>query len=221
MLLDSVQKIIIWIIPVIFAITVHETAHGWVASKHGDQTARLLGRITLNPAKHIDPLGTIIIPVLLLLFGGFVFGWAKPVPVDWRNLRNPKRDMAIVAAAGPVSNLLMACLWGLIAKITYMLTHDPQSLLILMGAAGIIINLILAILNFIPIPPLDGSRVMSSLLPPRMAYQYNLLEPYGFFIIVALLITGILPKIMGPPFMALLSFIAELFALPGQMFYWA
>ena len=219
MIIESVQKVVIWIVPVIFAITIHEAAHGWVASKFGDQTARLLGRITLNPIKHVDPFGTIVIPITLLLISGFVFGWAKPVPVDWRNLHNPKRDMAFVAAAGPISNLLMAFFWALLAKIAYAVTQDPSSILVLMGGAGITINLILAILNIIPIPPLDGSRVMSSLLPARAAYQYNLITPYGFLIIVGLLATGILSKIMMPPFIVLLHFIADLFALPMQMFY--
>ncbi len=211
------QKIAIWALPVLFAITLHEVAHGWVASRFGDQTARLSGRLTLNPLKHIDLVGTIIVPLLLLMFTGFIFGWAKPVPVDARNLHNPRRDMAIVSAAGPLSNLLMACLWGGLAKIgVSLLSASPWFAvpLVYMGEAGIMINVVLAVLNCLPIPPLDGGRILASLLPPRMAWYTLYIEPYSFFILILLMVTGILSYIIAPPIMWISQAIASVFGLP-------
>ncbi len=203
--LTLIQRIVVWILPVIFAITVHEVAHGWVAKKRGDHTASLLGRLTLNPVKHIDILGTIIIPGLLLLtFTGFIFGWAKPVPVDPRNFKSPKKDMAIVALAGPVSNILMAIGWVIIARVGVLIASETEveivSLpLIYMGIAGISINLVLALINLIPIPPLDGSRVVTGILPDRWAIQYNRLERFGFVILLLLLWSGGLGYLLGYP----------------------
>lgn len=213
--LNIMQKIAIWTMPVILAITVHEVAHGWVASKLGDRTAQMQGRLTLNPIKHIDPVGTLIVPVVLLILGGFVFGWAKAVPVNMANLRHPKSDMAWVAIAGPASNLIMAIIWVLIAKLGVMLEMEYPGIgqfLVYSGMAGVAINLILLVLNLIPIPPLDGSRVLSALLPNRLAYTYNQLEPYGFFIILGLLFLGFLGPILSGPYVALQQF---LFALVG------
>ena len=192
-----VQKIVAWILPVLFAITVHETAHGWMALRLGDKTAMMLGRLTLNPLKHIDPLGTILIPGLMYMLAGFMFGWAKPVPVTWQNLKHPKRDMVYVAAAGPVANLLMAILWALLIRIG-MALGDAGQALVFMGVAGIFINTILMVLNLLPLPPLDGGRVMTGLLPGPLAYRFSLIEPYGFFILVALLVTGLLGVILWP-----------------------
>lgn len=199
--LTLIQRIVIWIIPVVFAITVHEVAHGWVAKKKGDNTASMLGRLTLNPIKHIDILGTIIIPGLLLLsFTGFIFGWAKPVPVDPRNFKNPKKDMAIVALAGPVANLLMAIAWALIARLGVFINIEAVSLpLIYTGIAGITINLVLGIINLLPIPPLDGSRIVTGMLPHKWALQYNRLERFGFIILLFLLWSGGLSYILGYP----------------------
>lgn len=197
-----IQKIAVWIIPVLFAITVHEVAHGWVASKLGDQTAKMMGRLTLNPIKHIDPIGTILIPALMLLLAGFFFGYAKPVPVTWQNLRKPKRDMAIVAAAGPMANLLMMLLWVMVIKITYLVSSEltPISIfLIAMGIAGIFANIILFVLNLLPLPPLDGGRIVTGLLPGPYAWKFSKIEPYGFFILIFLLITGILGKLLWGP----------------------
>lgn len=204
------QKIILWVVPLLFAITVHETAHGWVASKLGDPTAKLLGRLTLNPLKHIDPIGTIIVPAILFSLGGFIFGWAKPVPITWQNLKNPRRDMALVAAAGPLANLLMAFLWVAIAKVAMGFDNGP---IIYMAQVGISINLVLMLLNLIPIPPLDGSRVVASFLSPKMAYQFNKLEVYGFLILVVLLASGILGRILGPLLQSLLSVFFRFFGL--------
>ena len=200
--LTLVQRIAVWILPVIFAITVHEVAHGWVAKKYGDKTAFLQGRLTLNPLKHIDPFGTIILPVLMLIsFSGFIFGWAKPVPVDVRNFKNPKRAMMVVALAGPVSNLLMATVWALVARLGVLLhVYEFVSLpLIYSGVAGISINLVLALINLLPIPPLDGSRVLSGLLPNYLAWQFNRLERFGFIILLVLLATKSLNVILAYP----------------------
>ena len=180
-----IQKIAIWAIPILFAISLHEVAHGWVASWFGDQTARLTGRLSLNPLKHIDLIGTVIVPLLMLLVSNFIFGWAKPVPVDPRNLHHPRRDMAFVAIAGPLANLVMAFLWGLIAKTgTYAQSIGNDWLgtpLILMGGAGIMINVVLGVLNLIPIPPLDGAKILASVLPRRTAYQFGLLRTLWVF----------------------------------------
>lgn len=199
--LSLIQRIVVWILPVVFAITVHEVAHGWVAKLHGDDTAWQLGRLTLNPFKHVDLVGTILLPGLLLLTGtGFIFGWAKPVPVDPSNLRHPRRDMALVAVAGPLSNLIMALLWALLARVGVMLNTEAISLpLIYTGIAGISINLVMALLNLLPIPPLDGSRIVSGLLPASWAYQYNKLERFGFLILIGLLATDLLGVILEYP----------------------
>lgn len=199
--LTLVQRIVVWILPVVFAITGHEVAHGWVAKKLGDSTADQQGRLTLNPLKHVDPLGTLVIPGLLLLtFTGFVFGWAKPVPVDPRAFKKPRQAMALVAMAGPVSNLLMAAAWALLARLGVMLEIEYISFpLIYSGVAGISINLVLALINMLPIPPLDGSRILSGILPHYWAWQYNRLERFGFVILLILLATDVLKYILAYP----------------------
>ena len=211
--LSLTQEVMVWVIPVLFAVTVHEVAHGWVANQLGDKTALMLGRLTLNPLKHIELVGTIIIPFLCLLAGGFIFGWAKPVPVNWRNLKRPRRDAALVAIAGPVSNLLMAIFWAVIAKCGELgLQQGFENALFLAytGSAGISINLLLMTLNLVPIPPLDGSRVVSSLLPFSLARIYSSIEPYGFIILLILIWTKILSQLLTPLLMwlkiSLLSF---------------
>lgn len=217
--LNAIQNFAVWILPVLFAITVHETAHGWVALKLGDRTAQMMGRLTLNPIKHIDLFGTIIVPIAIFLLSGgrFVFGWAKPVPVTWQNLRNLKRDMILVALAGPGANLLMAIFWALIAKLgfaLYGMSPTPALMIIYMGRAGIFINVVLLVLNLLPIPPLDGSRVVSGLIPNRWGYYYNMLEPYGFFILIALIFTGMLFRIVWIPVVTLAKLINGAFGLP-------
>ncbi len=199
--LSLIQRIVIWALPVIFAITVHEVAHGWVAKMKGDLTAFRAGRITLNPIKHVDILGTIILPGILLLTGtGIIFGWAKPVPVDGSNFKKPLQDMAWVAAAGPLSNLMMAFMWAFLARVGVLVPVEFVSLpLIYMGIAGISINLALFLINLLPIPPLDGSRILTGFLPPRMAWQYNQMERYGFLILVALLYSGVLNTLLAYP----------------------
>lgn len=211
--LSVVQKIVIWALPVLFAITGHEVAHGWVASLFGDQTARLSGRLTLNPLKHIDPLGTIAIPLVLLMVSNFIFGWAKPVPVDARNLRNPRTDMIFVALAGPTANLLMALLWAAIAKASMSLPLWFGVPLMGMGMAGIQINIVLGVLNCLPIPPLDGGRALSNLLSGKMAWYLYRLEPYGFFILLVLMFTHVLNYILFPPIVFLVNGIAAVFGL--------
>ena len=197
--LSTIQLITIAIIPLLLAIVVHEVAHGWVARQLGDDTAYLMGRLTLNPLKHIDLVGTILVPLILILTVGFAFGWAKPVPVNFNNLRNRRRDTALVAVAGPFANLLMAIAWALIAKLASLLPDSIAMLtspLILMSMFGMVINAILMVFNLIPIPPTDGGRIATSLLPPRLGYQLSRVEPYGFFIILALLLSGIIWKLL-------------------------
>lgn len=215
--LTIIQKIAIWALPLIFAITLHEVAHGFVASLCGDQTARYSGRLTLNPIKHIDWLGTVVVPLLMLMVSNFIFGWAKPVPVDARNMRHPRRDLALVALAGPTSNLLMALFWGLIAKVGLFANMNGNDWfgvpLVYMGSAGIMINVVLAVLNLIPLPPLDGSRIITSILSPRAAYQYSLIEPYGFFILVLLMLSGLLSSFMSPFIYFFINLISNIIGL--------
>jgi Zn-dependent protease len=190
------------IIPVLFAITVHEVAHGWVARRFGDPTAERAGRLTLNPIKHIDPIGTVAVPLLLLFSGSpWLFGWAKPVPVMFQNLRNPRRDMILVAAAGPASNLVMAMGWAVIAaSVPPLLGLGDTAAEWVYGASvwGIAINVILAVFNMLPVPPLDGGRVLAGLLPPQQAQILHRIEPFGFMIVLMLMLTGVLWPLMNP-----------------------
>ena len=199
--LNLAQRIAIWVLPVLFATTIHEVAHGWVARALGDPTAMMLGRLTVNPLKHIDPIGTVLLPGLLLYAGGFVFGWARPVPVTRENLRDPHRDMALVAAAGPTANLVMALFWTLVVRLGT-LTHEALPWLgvplVYMGVAGIFINLILLLLNLVPILPLDGGRILAALLPRRVAARLARMEPYGLVILLALLALGVLGQVLSP-----------------------
>lgn len=223
--LTLIGKIAIFALPVIFAITLHEAAHGYVARYFGDTTAAAAGRITLNPLKHIDPIGTILVPLAILmtskLLGGgmILFGWAKPVPVNFGNLRRPKQDMLWVAAAGPGANFVMAVFWALMIQLGHALGNDFVSApLMLMGAAGVFINVILMALNLLPLPPLDGGRIAVSLLPVRQAMQYARLEPYGLFILLGLLFTGVLGIILWPLISLFIGLIALVSGLdPAQL----
>jgi Zn-dependent protease len=213
---NLIQTIILWAVPLLFAITLHEVAHGWVAYKLGDPTAKLLGRLTINPIKHIDPIGTIFLPALTVWLGGFIFGWAKPVPITWRNLKNQRRDVALVAFAGPFSNFLMALIWAGIAKAGMDIeAHHIINGVALeaMGKIGIYANCMLMILNLLPIQPLDGGRIISSILPRKLSYYFDKLEPYGIIILLILLATNLLSTIMIGPFEILVGFIRQVFGL--------
>jgi Zn-dependent protease len=187
--LSNVQKLILVAIPLVLGIVFHEVAHGWVANKLGDPTARMLGRLSLNPLKHIDPMFTLILPLLTFYFTGIAFGGAKPIPVTAQNFRNPRKGMAIVAAAGPLANGLMACCWlGVAWAATYLSQSTPQlAPFVYMGVAGLQINLMLAVFNLVPIPPLDGSRVIVPFLPRAGVRFMDWIEPYGLFIIFGLI----------------------------------
>lgn len=224
---ELIRAVSIFAIPVLFAITLHEAAHGYVARHFGDTTAAALGRISLNPMRHIDPMGTLLIPILLLAVSGgsLLFGWAKPVPVNFGALRRPKQDMLWVAAAGPAANLLQALLWGMVLRAGLWMGADanplglPEGLhalavpMVLMGAAGIFVNLALMVLNLLPLPPLDGGRIMVSLLPGRLAWQFAQVERWGFLILVILLATGVLGRLMWPLVAGSASLLGSLFGV--------
>lgn len=216
--MDSLlQTISIAALPVIFAITLHEAAHGYAARHFGDPTAWLAGRITPNPLRHIDLVGTIIVPVAILLLstGGVLFGWAKPVPVDFSRLRDPRRNMLWVAAAGPAANLGMALFWAAMVKLAWTLPVNPFTLpLTRMGEIGIAVNVALMVLNLVPLPPLDGGRIAVSLLPPRLAFRFATIERFGLPILLVLLFSGILSALIGPPMRLIGALIDFVFQLP-------
>ena len=209
-----IQAIAIAAIPILFAITLHEAAHGYVARHFGDMTAYNAGRISLNPLHHIDPVGTVLLPLITLALGGIIFGWAKPVPVNFGALRNPKKDMLWVALAGPASNLFMACGWALLAKIALISQGNYFTAPMLdMAQYGIRINIILIALNMLPMPPLDGGRVAVSLLPYRQAIALSRIEPYGMFILIFMAMTPLLGWVLFPVMNILTRLIATLFGL--------
>jgi Zn-dependent protease len=210
------QLFAVWILPVLFAITTHEAAHGWTAFKLGDNTAKSLGRVTFNPLKHIHWFGTIFLPILLLLFTGIIFGWAKPVPIDWKKLKHPRRDMALVALAGPFANFLMLFFWAGAAKFgLYLLTKHLlwARAIVYMGFAGININLILMLLNLIPIPPLDGSRVLYSLLPRHLSERLQHFEVTGLLLLMLLLFSGLLSPLIIIPSLYIRNWVVTLFGI--------
>ena len=216
--LSTIQQICIWILPMLFAITIHEAAHAWVAASCGDTTAKALGRLSFNPIKHIDLFGTILVPLLILVLSQFhfAFGWAKPVPINERLFKNPRRDIVKVAAAGPAVNILMAILWAAIAKIA--LNFNPALSMaalffFLTAQAGIVINLVLGFLNLIPIPPLDGGRIATAWLPVRWGRRLERVEPYGFFILLALMFSGGLAFLLNPLINGSIRLLQQLFNL--------
>jgi Zn-dependent protease len=211
---NIIQNILIYALPVLLAITVHEAAHGYAARHFGDNTAYMLGRITLNPMKHIDPIGTVLMPLLLIFAGSpFLFGYAKPVPVRFGNLRNPKRDMVWVALAGPMSNLVMALAWGILLYFMLGAGVDEEFFL-KMAKGGILVNTVMFAFNLFPIPPLDGGRILVGLLPYKYAELVSRVEPWGFFIVMGLVIAGIINSIWMKPMMSVTYGLLELFLSP-------
>jgi Zn-dependent protease len=203
-------------IPVLFAITLHEVAHGWAARQRGDRTAEMLGRLSLNPIRHIDPVGTLVVPLALWLFSGFVFGWAKPVPIGVRNLNNPKRDMIFVAFAGPLANFAMALVWAVLLKLAATGAAEPgpaAEWLIRMANIGIFFNILLGVFNLIPIPPLDGSRMLRGVVSESVGQILDRIEPFGLIIIVLLLWSGLLWVVLEPMYLLVQSLIAILVRL--------
>jgi len=215
---NLIQTVAIYALPVLFAITVHEAAHGYVARHFGDNTAWTLGRVTLNPLKHIDPIGTILMPLMLYFAtsGAFLFGYAKPVPVQFGNLRNPKRDMIWVALAGPGANLLQALLWG-IALYLLQGAEVTEPFFIKMCQAGILVNVVMFVFNLFPLPPLDGGRVLVGLLPYKQAALVSRIEPWGFFVVMALVLAGVITNLWMRPLMSLTYGLLEIVLTPLAM----
>jgi Zn-dependent protease len=214
------QLIAVYAIPVLFAITLHEAAHAWASARLGDPTARDLGRLSANPIRHIDPIGTIVVPLLILLTskalggGGMLFGWAKPVPIEVSRLRRPRRDLGLVAAAGPAANILMALLWAALLKLLMVLEIGLEFPL-LVAQAGILVNVGLAVINLLPLPPLDGGRILAALLPYRAAVAFYRIERFGLLIVLGLLATGVLGLITVPIFRLGVDMISTLFNFAG------
>ncbi len=215
---NLIQTVLIYALPVLFAITVHEAAHGYAARYFGDNTAYVLGRITLNPLKHIDPIGTIAMPLMLYFAtsGTFLFGYAKPVPVRFGNLRDPKRHMIWVALAGPAVNLLQAILWGALFYIVVGMGLNER-FFVEMCKAGILVNVVMFVFNLFPLPPLDGGRILVGLLPYRQAEMVSRVEPYGFFVVMALVITGVIGAVWMRPLMSLTYGLVDLLLTPLAM----
>ncbi len=213
-----IQTVAIYTLPVLFAITVHEAAHGYVARYFGDNTAWTLGRVTLNPIKHIDPIGTILMPLMLYFAtsGAFLFGYAKPVPVQFGNLRNPKRDMIWVALAGPGANLIQALLWG-IALYLLQGAGISEAFFIKMCQAGILVNVVMFVFNLFPLPPLDGGRILVGLLPYKQAELVSRIEPWGFFVVMALVLAGVITNLWMRPLMSLTYGLLETVLMPLAM----
>lgn len=210
-----IRTLTVAVIPVLFAITLHEVAHGWVARYFGDRSAEMMGRLSLNPLRHIDPLGTVVVPILMLWLGGFMFGWAKPVPVNPRAMRNPEKSMIAVAAAGPAANFAMAVLWGLVYRASQMLPGGTGEFLAQMAVFGLFFNILLGTFNLLPIPPLDGGRILRGLVPRSFGLRLDAIEPYGFIIVVALLASGVLNRFMDPVFTAVETLILFLTGVKG------
>jgi len=205
--MDSTKlaEILVYVLPIIFAITLHEAAHGFVAKHFGDRTAYMLGRVTLNPIKHIDLVGTILVPLVTKVLGGFFFGWAKPVPVNFNNLRSPRWHGVLVAFAGPAANLVQVFIWAIVARILVSTGGTPglaEQFWVRIAEAGISVNIMFALLNLLPILPLDGGRIVAGLLPPKISYSYSRTEPYGIFILLFLVITPVLAWVLGPLYVA-------------------
>jgi Zn-dependent protease len=212
-----IQSIAIYALPVLFAITVHEAAHGYAARHFGDDTAWKLGRITLNPIKHIDPVGTIVMPLVLYFAtaGAFLFGYAKPVPVQFGRLKNPKRDMIWVALAGPGANLVQAILWNLVLYVLAFSGIDER-FFVEMARAGVLVNLVMFAFNLFPLPPLDGGRILVGLLPWKQAMMVSRIEPWGFFIVMALVIAGVIGQLWMYPLMSMTHSLIDLLLTPAR-----
>lgn len=217
-LAEFITGISVAAIPVLFGITLHEVSHGWMARWFGDRTAEMLGRLSLNPLRHIDPLGTVVVPLLMAWLGGFLFGWARPVPVDMRAMRNSRRAMIAVAAAGPFANLVMAVGWAVALRASGLLFESVPGIaefLRQVASFGIFFNVLLFVFNLFPVPPLDGGRVLSGLLPESLGRRLDALEPYGLIIVIALLAGGVLDRVLSPLFTVVRDFVLVLSGLKG------
>ena len=218
--LGTWQQILLWTVPVVLAVTVHEMAHGYVALRFGDHTAEQSGRLSLNPLRHLSPVGSLLVPALFFFFTSFIFGWAKPVPVDQRRMHHPRRDMVLVALAGPVSNLVMSILWAIVMRTGLWLGQHSAiagEILIYAGAAGVFINAALMMLNLIPVPPLDGGRVVMGLVPPPLGQALARIEPLGIPLLVLLIFSGVLGKVLWPMMMLGMATATHLTGLPAGL----